>query len=401
MLRGRIFDFGSWPRYWRHARSVVALIAIVWAVVGDEFGPGRHDGRVLVVTLMGIAGTGWLLGLFVERWPGWAVAGLGVCCGVGATLVAIGPRSSIGFVLAGCVSAAAKLRPVWSALFTAVTAMVYVLCEIAVGASTLWTAGGAAACAVAFMTGLIRYQINMNAEQVELRLAEAQHAREEQARATANAEQAAANAQRAAANAEQAAALAERARIAREIHDILAHALAALSVQLETVDALIERGRDEQARATLGRARQLTREGLAETRRAVSALRGDPLPLPSLLQMLASGYVADTGAEATVELRGDERPLSPDVGLVFYRTAQEAITNVRKHAPGASITMSLGYRAAEVTLVVANLGGGPPVAGAQGGYGLTGLRERAALVSGRFIAGPVEEGWRVEVGVPA
>ena len=375
-----LFDSDWKPGRLREVRSLFALVAIVWAIIDAEWRQGQRDNHVVVALLAVLASAGWLLALVATRRHAVVLAGLRLCCGAGAVLVAVGPLAALGFPAAGCVLAATKLRPVRSAALTVATAVVYAVGEIAVHAPEQRVGGGVLALAMAFMVGLIRYQGNANAEQVELRLAEAQHAKEEQARA---------------------ATLAERARIAREIHDILAHALAALSVQLETVDALIERGRAEQARQTLGRARQLTREGLAETRRAVSALRGDPLPMPQLLQLLASGYTADTGAGASVELTGEQRPLNPDVGLVFYRTAQEAMTNVRKHAPGATVTMILGYGAAEVSLAVINRGGGASVVDVPSGYGLTGLRERAELASGHFDAGPVDGGWRVAVEVPA
>jgi signal transduction histidine kinase len=226
-------------------------------------------------------------------------------------------------------------------------------------------------------------------EQTLLLLAETQLAREQQARA---------------------AALAERGRIAREIHDVLAHTLAALSVQLETTDALLEGGRAERARATLGRARHLAREGLTETRRAIGALRGAALPLPDLIGELIEGYTADTGATATSTVEGTARELAPDVALAVYRTAQEALTNVRKHAPGAGVRLLLCYEPDELRMEVENFGQPDPSLRPTGmptthGYGLTGLRERAELAGGRFEAGPLAGGpdeprWRVAVRIP-
>jgi len=198
-----------------------------------------------------------------------------------------------------------------------------------------------------------------------------------------------------AARAEQ-AALAERARIAREIHDVLAHTLAALTVQLETADALLEGGRAEQARELVVRAGQLAREGMAETRRAIGALRGEALPLPDLLAVLSSGYPT-----ATLTVIGEPRDLDADTGLALYRAAQEALTNVRKHAPGAPVELHLSYRPDDVELAVVNGPGSNGVlAGAGGGYGLTGLRERAQLAGGEFSAGPRDGGWRVGVRIP-
>jgi len=198
-----------------------------------------------------------------------------------------------------------------------------------------------------------------------------------------------------AARAEQ-AALAERARIAREIHDVLAHTLAALTVQLETADALLEGGRGEQGRVLVVQAGQLAREGMAETRRAIGALRGEALPLPDLLAVLSSGYPT-----ATLTVTGEPRDLDADTGLALYRAAQEALTNVRKHAPGAPVEVHLTYRPGDVELAVVNgPGGDGGRAPTGGGYGLTGLRERAQLAGGECTAGPRDGGWRVGVRIP-
>jgi signal transduction histidine kinase len=197
------------------------------------------------------------------------------------------------------------------------------------------------------------------------------------------------------------AALAERARIAREIHDVLAHSLAALSVQIETADALLEGGHPDRARATLDRARSLTRDGLAEARRAITALHGDAPPLPEALASLAEAYTADTGRAAHSNVEGQPRQLPADASLALYRTAQEALTNARKHAGGADVTLRLGYRLDDVVLTVTDTGGEPTSQPAPvGGYGLTGLRERAELAGGALNAGSCGDGWRVEVRIP-
>ncbi len=202
----------------------------------------------------------------------------------------------------------------------------------------------------------------------------------------------------------RAAALDERARIAREIHDILAHALAALTVQLETADALLDSGRTGQAQESVRRAGKLAREGLAETRRAIGALRGDSVPLPELLDALVVGYRSNVDSAVAVRITGVPRPLEPDAALALYRTAQEALTNAHKHAPGAPVELTLAFGAAQVALSVVNgarLGAVGPLAAAGGGYGLAGLRERAELAGGSLTAGPVGDGYRVGVTIPA
>jgi signal transduction histidine kinase len=195
----------------------------------------------------------------------------------------------------------------------------------------------------------------------------------------------------------ESAALAERSRIAREIHDVLAHSLSAQLVHLEAARLLIERGADrEQILERVVAARGMARDGLSETRQALSALRGELTPLEDFLTQLVS--TAD-GAEATIT--GDRRPLPAEASQAVRRVAQEALTNVRKHAPGARVRMRLEYSEHQVTLVVRDSGGSPgELAAAGAGYGLLGMRERAELLGGSLEAGPDEEGFVVSLRVP-
>jgi signal transduction histidine kinase len=197
----------------------------------------------------------------------------------------------------------------------------------------------------------------------------------------------------------ESAALAERARIAREIHDVLAHSLSAQLVHLEAARLLIERGADlDQIHERVVAARGMARDGLTETRQALSALRGEMTPLEGFLREL----VATDGA--TVSVEGVRRPLSVEASQTVRRVAQEALTNVRKHAPGAKAQVRLEYGTAEVTLEVRDSGSATPtgeltVSGS--GYGLLGMRERAELLGGTLVAGPCEEGFAVKLKVPA
>lgn len=195
----------------------------------------------------------------------------------------------------------------------------------------------------------------------------------------------------------ESAALAERARIAREIHDVLAHSLSAQLVHLEAARLLIERGAGrEQIRERVVAARGMAREGLAETRQALSALRGEMSPLEVFLSELIA--TAD-GADVTVT--GEKRPLPAEASQAVRRVAQEALTNARKHAPGAEVRISLDYGEREVTLDVRDSGGPPgELAGSGAGYGLLGMRERAELLGGSLAAGPGEEGFVVTLKVP-
>jgi len=199
------------------------------------------------------------------------------------------------------------------------------------------------------------------------------------------------------------AVLAERATIAREIHDILAHSLSAQVVHLEGARMLLARDGDkDQVLERVERAQRLARSGLEETRRALATLRGDAPAPDEALAVLAEEFRAATGRPCDLEIIGPSRDLSPAAGLAVVRTAQEALTNIRKHAPGARAVVRLRYAPDGTTLEVSDTGGraasAPAPAGA--GYGLVGMRERAELIEGTLEAGPGKEGFRVFLKVP-
>ncbi|MEU7583107.1 histidine kinase [Streptomyces sp. NPDC041068] len=195
----------------------------------------------------------------------------------------------------------------------------------------------------------------------------------------------------------ESAALAERARIAREIHDVLAHSLSAQLVHLEAARLLIEGdAAKEQILDRVVAARSMAREGLAETRQALSALRGEMTPVEDFLRELV------TADRASVTVTGERRALPAEASQAVRRVAQEALTNVRKHAPGAKVQVCLEYREGEVRLDVRDSGGRSPgeLASSGAGYGLLGMRERAELLGGSLEAGPGEEGFVVTLRVP-
>jgi signal transduction histidine kinase len=196
----------------------------------------------------------------------------------------------------------------------------------------------------------------------------------------------------------QSAALAERSRVARDMHDVLAHSLSALALQLEGTRLLARgRGADPEVVDGLGRAHHLAATGLAEARQAIAALRGDALPGPERLRELADAF-----PNATLTVSGEPREHSSEERLALYRTAQEALTNVRRHSAADRVEIHLDYAADGTTLVVQDHGPGAPVAlgAASGGYGLTGMRERAELLGGRLSAGATDDGFRVELWLP-
>jgi signal transduction histidine kinase len=214
----------------------------------------------------------------------------------------------------------------------------------------------------------------------------------------------------------EAAALTERTRLAREIHDILAHSLSGLVLALDTAELLGQRGTaDPDARdadtvakmlTQVSRAQRIAREGLADSRRAISALRGDELPGPALLDRLVRDTSEATGLDAVLAVAGEPRPLSPEVGLAIYRTAQEALINTAKYAGrGGRAELNLTYRTDDIELAIEDARAAdtaPPYPGGLtfGGYGLTGMRERAELLGGRLTAGPTERGFQVLLWLP-
>jgi signal transduction histidine kinase len=196
----------------------------------------------------------------------------------------------------------------------------------------------------------------------------------------------------------QSAALAERSRVARDMHDVLAHSLSALALQLEGTRLLAQgRGSDPEVVEGLERAHHLAATGLTEARQAIAALRGDALPGPERLRELA-----DASANTTLTVTGTPREHTSEARLALYRTAQEALTNVRKHSAADHVDVRLDYGADGTRLVVQDHGPGAPVAlgAGGGGYGLTGMRERAELLGGRLVAEPTGDGFRVELWLP-
>jgi signal transduction histidine kinase len=203
----------------------------------------------------------------------------------------------------------------------------------------------------------------------------------------------------------RAATLAERQHLARELHDVLAHSLSGLALQLEGARLLAAADPPDTKRiaAALDRAHHLARAGLEDARRAIGALRDEELPGPRRLAGLAREFERDSGVPCRLEVSGQERELDSQARLALYRTAQEALTNIRRHASPERVDLQLDYGPSGTRLVVedcARDGERPPLR-AGGGYGLTGMRERAELLGGTLTAAPTGHGFRVELRVPA
>lgn len=183
---------------------------------------------------------------------------------------------------------------------------------------------------------------------------------------------------------EHGAALAERSRIARDIHDVLAHSLGGLVLQLDAVDALLESGKAEEAHTRVAAARALAASGLHEARRAVDALRDpdDAADLPAALAELVATH-RSLGAEATLTVDGTAGAVTPEAAGAFRRAAQEALSNARRHAPGVSTALTLTWSTDAATLTATTpLAFGAPPSSPGGGRGLAGFRERMEALGG-------------------
>ncbi|MFF8600167.1 sensor histidine kinase [Streptomyces sp. NPDC015232] len=215
------------------------------------------------------------------------------------------------------------------------------------------------------------------------------------------------------------ALLEERGRIARELHDVVAHHMSVISIQAQVAPHLVADPTPE-LRENLAGIRQNAVDALTELRRVLGVLRGDgtagdaaagvrhaPQPdLGRLGELLAT--VRAAGLDATAETRGERRPLSPGTELSAYRIVQEALSNTMRHAPGARATVRTHYHREGLTVRVTNTAPTrspeTPVAGPgrEPGHGLLGMRERTAMLGGELAAGPTPEGgWDVTAFLPA
>ncbi|WP_433894002.1 histidine kinase [Streptomyces sp. CA-111067] len=197
----------------------------------------------------------------------------------------------------------------------------------------------------------------------------------------------------------------ERMRIARELHDVLAHSISLINVQAGVALALMDE-RPEQARTALTTIKAASKEALGEVRQVLSTLRApgeaprSPAPgldrLPELLEQAASA-----GLHVEIAVEGERAPLPPGADLAAFRIVQEALTNIVRHSGSRTARVRLEFRPDRVRVRVDD--DGPAVAGGEsgGGNGLVGMRERAAALGGTAEAGPRPEGgFRVSADLP-
>lgn len=253
--------------------------------------------------------------------------------------------------------------------------------------------------AVAFYRlGIYARQLRARTEQAESLLVELERSREAQLGA---------------------ATLAERQRLAREMHDVLAHSLSGLLLHLEGARLLATREAvDPRLTDTIERARHLAEAGLGEARQAIGMLRDEDLPGPERLRALAGEFARDSGIPCDLAVSGTPYDLQPQTRLTLYRVAQEALTNVRRHARPDHVEVRLSYEPGGTRLRVEDFttyaGPTDPGGAATGdgtdpdggplddhGYGVSGMRERAELLGGTLTAAPTGNGFRVILWLPA
>jgi signal transduction histidine kinase len=214
-----------------------------------------------------------------------------------------------------------------------------------------------------------------------------------------------ARAERAHALATEEALAAERARIARELHDVVSHSISVMGVQAGAARRLLPEGQGE-LYELLASIEATGRDSVGEMRRLLGIVRAgeEPLaraPQPGLgaLDELVEHSRAG-GLVVEVDVSGAPRALPAGLELAAFRIVQEALTNVRKHAPGARVDVAVRWRDHELALSVADDGPGP-INPSPGGHGIVGMRERALLYGGQFEVGPgADGGFRVHARLP-
>lgn len=206
-----------------------------------------------------------------------------------------------------------------------------------------------------------------------------------------------------AAQVEELAITQERNRLAREIHDSLGHYLTVINMQLEGARAIFENNPQAVLEA-IDKSQTLVREGLTEIRRSVAALRASPMEGKPLHEAI-EGLLADcrsSGLVAELHLEGDLQAIPAESAYTIYRTTQEGLTNVRKHARASRVDVGITFHEDEnIQLVIEDNGVGVDPKSMEEGFGLLGIRERVQLIGGKLgIVSAPKEGFRLEVEIP-
>lgn len=369
------------------------------APVGQFVGPG-YVVAFVAVTLAGVAQAMTTPGALAMPggWRGLVAAGAAYALLGTLGLHAAerrGSRAGVGVAIAG-LAAVGGLATLASHGYASMLLLAVVsvgVLHLGAGASAALAAGAAAVAAIAFAlrdplwTALLQAEIAFGSGMAFVFVFSRIALREHRARA-------------------ERARIEERNRIAREIHDGLGHYLTVVHVQLEAARATLASD-PERASVALARAQQLTHEGLGEVRRSVGLLRGSTPVRPPLLEAL--GALVDdaiaAGMAARLRVEGAPRRLAEPIEFTLFRAAQEALTNARRHARASRVTITVEFTGtASVRLRVEDdgIGASDAASDAAGGFGLVGMRERAALIGGALAitTGP-GQGFALELEVPA
>jgi signal transduction histidine kinase len=374
----------------------VGLLLLAVAVVAASGWPGPAALAAQIVALAisvvlqlawwwGVTDRGAVLRVRCAPLLPYGLAAMIIACGI-----ASGTRTGSMFNLLGSVAAFSAASDIGPAAGYAVTGLGIAATEvtgIAAGSGTEAMIKYPLVLVIGLAIGSNLRASRVRAEQSAALLAQAGQLREEQA---------------------QVAALDERARIAREIHDVLAHSLGALGLQIQVARAILaERHDEEKVDEVLSQAQRMADDGLTETRRAIQALRGHTLPLPEGLAELSADHEFRHGMAVNFTVSGEPRPLPADAQVAITRTVAEALVNAAKHAPGQPVEITLDYRIGSTALTVRNRlgdgaapGRGTRFATANGRYGLAGMRERLLLLDGTLAAGTEGGDWAVTATVP-
>lgn len=372
---------------WMRPLAVAAIAVVVTAAFQTDPGPGTRGEHLAVSVAVAAFAVGTVLAI---RLPDGAVqllmpllAAVVVAAG---TLVGLQPNGPGFLGVFPAVSAAALRLPARLAAIIAGLAVAVLAVAWSVGGGHRPVVGivlnefGVAAFFLLAVFARRYREANDQAQRLIVELNETRHAQA------------------------QAAALTERQRLAREMHDVLAHSLSGLVLNLEGARLMAERGtNDPRLTDAIGRAQRLAKSGLEEARRAIGMLRGDALPSPDRLGEVAAEFEADTGIACCFTVDGDSHDVGSDGRLTLYRVTQEALTNIRKHGRPDRVDLRLAYgpSGTELTVEDHRAGGERPAPGDGTGYGLTGMRERAELLGGTLTAGPTPDGFRVALWIPA
>jgi signal transduction histidine kinase len=372
--------------YWLIRVTAFAVIGIL-ALISPPHSAAQQAAQIACFSVVGLALLAWIA---VDVRPRYRSRGLPVALGamaIAGGVAAATSGSGQSLVAFACIAAfwAGSETDMPTAVAVAVAGVVPIWVAGGIAGSSFGTmAGDPLLIAVCTMFGLQRRSYRVQAEQSAALLAQHERLRAEQRRADV---------------------LDERTRIAREIHDVLAHSLGALGIQIQAAKAILtDHGDVDRAVEALTTAQRMAADGLTETRRAVHALRVDTLPLGEELAALVDTHRKRYHVPVTLETSGMARALPPDASLALLRTAQEAMVNAAKHAPGRRVAVRLDYGENDVRLSVVNgLDGDGASVGRPdntGGYGLTGMRERLRLLAGTLRAGPKENDWTVTAELP-